>query len=381
MLEQRSILVVDDEPVLRDGIAEMFCRSGYACRTAKSGEDALFVFREFPSQAVLSDVLMAGMDGLEVTRNVLEYQPETAVVLMSGKPDAAVAIEALRSGASDFLLKPFGFRAAERSVEQAIFKKQATWQTNQELVRLQYLLQGLRFHSHALTESLIQSLCRLQQMRDVETYAHVRRVSHCACVLARKMGLSAEEEEALRIGALLHDIGKVIIPDQILQKPGPLTEKEWGRMKLHVETGYRLLSGIPGLQEPARIVREHHESYGGGGYPRGLRDEEICLGARIFAVADSYDAMTNDRPYRKGQSPSIAREELQRCAGAMYDPNVVAAFLEIPESEWLPAPLSPEYNLFDFLGLGLRERGSEKQGDPLDRSGSLGRDLAVPLEG
>lgn len=296
-----------------------------------------------------------GMDGLEVTRNVLECQPETAVVLMSGKADAAVAIEALRSGASDFLLKPFGFRAAECSVQQAICKKQSLWQTSQELLRLQSLLQGLRFHSQALTESLIQSLCRLQQMRDVETYAHVRRVSHGACLLARKMGLSAEEEEALRIGALLHDIGKVTIPDQILLKPGPLTEKEWERMKRHVETGYRLLSGVPGLQEPARIVWEHHERYGGGGYPRGLRGEEICMGARIFAVADSYDAMTSDRPYRKGQPPGVAREELQRCAGAMYDPKVVAAFLEIPESEWLPAPLSPEYTSFGFLGMGSRE--------------------------
>ena len=341
MLDQQSILVVDDEPGIRDGMAELFARRGYECRTAPSGEAALSIFRECPSQAVLSDVGMADVDGLEVARTVLETHPETAVVLMSGRASAEVAIEALRSGASDFLLKPLDFSTAERSVQQAVSKKQVQRQTEQELLRVQGLLHEFAHHNQAMVALIAESFAKMQRMRDAETFAHVERVTNYASRLAERMGLSAEEEEALRLGALLHDIGKVVVPDRILLKPGPLTDKECSVMKSHVEAGYRIVAGIPGLEGAARIVLEHHERYGGSGYPRALREEQISLGARIFAVADSYDALTQDRPYRKGQSAAIAREELRRCAGTLFDPQVVAAFLEIAEAEWLDA-IRPE---------------------------------------
>ena len=341
MLDQQSILVVDDEPGIRDGMAALFARRGYECRTAPSGKAALSIFHEFPSQAVLSDVGMADVDGLEVTRTVLETHPETAVVLMSGRASAEVAIEALRSGASDFLLKPLDFGTAERSVQQAVSKKQVQRKTEQELLRVQGLLHEFANHNQAMRALIAESFAKMQRMRDLETFAHVRRVTAYASRLAERMGLSAAEEEALRLGALLHDIGKVVVPDRILLKPGPLTDEECSAMKNHVEAGYRIVAGIPGLEGAARIVLEHHERYGGSGYPRALRGDQICPGARIFAVADTYDAMTQDRPYRKGQSADVAREELRRCAGTLFDPQVVAAFLEIAEAEWLDA-MPPE---------------------------------------
>ncbi|MBI4464840.1 MAG: response regulator [Acidobacteria bacterium] len=342
MAEELSILVVDDEPGIRDVMEQLFVNRGYQCRTAQGGYAAMSIFQETPSQVVLSDVHMADMNGLEVTRQVLTLNPATAVVLMTGNADLEMAIQALRVGASDFLLKPFDFRTAEGSVQQAVQKKQRVHAAEHQLRRLQEHLQEVFRHSHAIAIQAIESFCETLAMRDVETYDHVRRVSHYASLLARNMGLNSYDEEQIRLGALLHDIGKVVVPDRILLKAAPLTEEEWEVMRRHVYAGYRIVSGMPGLGSAAQIVLQHHERYGGGGYPQGLRGEQICLGARIFAVADTYDAITHDRPYRKRLPDDAAREEIRRYSGIQYDPKVVQTFLQIPSEEWMRAAVSPE---------------------------------------
>ena len=342
MPKQSSILVADDDPGIREVMAHLFSSRGYQCRTAQNGREAMSIFGESRSQAVLSDVHMADMNGLEVTRNVLDLSPTTAVVLMTGNADLDMAIQALRLGASDFLLKPFDFKTAECSVQAAITKKQSLRDTAQELARLKQRLQNLLATTKAAGISAMESFCKTLEIRDVETYDHMRRVSNYACCLARKLGLSAQQQEDIQRGALLHDIGKVVVPDRILLKPGPLTEGEWSLMKKHVETGYRIVTGIPGLEQAAQTVRQHHERYDGSGYPQGLRGEQICLGARIFAVSDTYDAMTRDRPYRKGLSDDAAREEIRRHAGIQFDPRVVRAFLQIPVGDWVRAGSEPQ---------------------------------------
>lgn len=356
MSEEVSILVVDDEPAIRDVMVQLFATRGYQCRKAEGGQAALTIFQEFPCQVVLSDVHMADMNGLEVTRQVLALNPATAVVLMTGNADLEMAIQALRLGASDFLLKPFDFKTAEGSIQKAVQKKRRVQSAQREIQQLQAQLERVLRQSYAVVIRAVESFSETLAMRDVETYDHVRRVSHYASLLARKMRRDSYEEEQIRLGALLHDIGKVVVPDRILLKAGALSEEEWKVMRQHVEAGYRIVAGIPGLSGAAQIVLQHHERYGGDGYPQGLQGEQICLGARIFSVADTYDAITRDRPYRKGRSDAVAREEIARYSGVQYDPQVVSAFLQIPVKEWSEAasalsqpttyPSALELNLF-----------------------------------
>lgn len=335
MEEYRTMLVVDDEPAVCELIAERFSYRGYDCQTANSGRRALSLFEEVQPKIVLTDIQMPDMDGLDLTRDVLTARPETTVILMTGRPDVETAIKSFRLGASDFLIKPFDFKTLERSVRQAAWKKQALQNTEMELTELKQILKDLLKQNKAVAVRAMESFCKLLEMRDIETFAHAERVSLYACWLARKMGLSAKEQKDIRIGALLHDIGKVVVPERIFLKAGPLNEEEWLVMQKHVEAGYRVIDGIPGLEGAAQIVLHHHERFGGGGYPAELVGEEICLGARIFAVADTYDALTTARPYRPAQSDPAAREEIQKQSGQQFDPKVVEAFLAIPIAEWI----------------------------------------------
>ena len=343
-MKQSRILVIDDEPGVLNLMSDLFSARGFDCRTASNGREALATFNSFRPQAVLSDINMHGMNGLELTREVLEASPQTAVILMTGSGDVEMAIQALRLGASDYLLKPFDLNTAERSVQQAVSKKQVLRAKELELLDVkQRLLDAVNSSQSAATKTM-ETFCKTLEMRDIETFSHVERVSNYACCLAKRMGLTVEEHEVVRIGSLLHDIGKVVVPDRILLKAGPLTEQEWVLMRKHVDAGYRIVSGIPGLEKAAQIVLQHHERYGGGGYPNGLRGEETCLGARLFSVADSYDAITSCRPYRGQRSDEAARVEILEHTGTQYDPKVVEVFMEVPKEEWTGMNLSLNRN-------------------------------------
>jgi putative nucleotidyltransferase with HDIG domain len=171
-------------------------------------------------------------------------------------------------------------------------------------------------------------------LRDAETEGHSKRVTGYAIALAREVGLNAEELKVIARGAFLHDIGKISTPDEVLLKPGKLDERETEIMREHCERGYEMVRKIPFLREASEIVYAHQESFDGSGYPRGLRGEEIPLGARIFAIADTLDAITSDRPYRKGRSFTEARKEIIKCSGKQFDPKIVEVFLQVPEERW-----------------------------------------------
>ncbi len=177
-------------------------------------------------------------------------------------------------------------------------------------------------------DSIVAVLCAALDLHDSVTHGHARRVSDLASVVAWQMGLRKEEERRIEKAAILHDIGKIGIADAVLAKPGPLDEAEWAEMKRHPELGYRMLQGIDFLRDAAEIVYSHHEHYDGSGYPRGLKGDDIPLGARVFAVVDAYDAITSYRPYRKAQPHRKAVEEIVRNSGIQFDPDVVRAFLE-----------------------------------------------------
>ncbi|OFV94750.1 MAG: hypothetical protein A3F68_06180 [Acidobacteria bacterium RIFCSPLOWO2_12_FULL_54_10] len=329
------IVVADDEPEIRSSLADYFNQMGYECRVADNGMKALAMIQEFPAEALLSDVTMeGGMSGLEVMREGLELAPQMAVVLMTGGADVNVAIEALRLGASDFLLKPFQLQAAENSVRMAIQKKQALQETKQELARMKEMIQEMLVEGSEVARIVGRLFNQKGSILNHQSLLQESKVSFIAEILGKKLSLVDQQAEDLRFGALLHDIGKVVVPSRILMKTAPLTQKEREIVQRYVEEGYSILAEIAGLEATARIVREQNERYDGKGYPRGLAGEQICLGARILAVAECYDALTSDRPYRKAQPANVAREEVRRHAGTQFDPSVVNAFLSIPPEQW-----------------------------------------------
>ena len=341
-MPQERILVVDDEQSVRAVAAALLAASGYTVNTAESAEDALARLQQDPDyDLILSDIMMPGTDGLTLLDHLCTDHPGIPVVMFSAIDDAYVVTSAFRRGAIDYLLKPFERTDLERVVLRAIEhgrlrKQNTTYRHNLEAIvntrtgRLRSTMQDLERSYDITLEAMGDAL----DLRDQETEGHSRRVTAYTNTLAQAMGLNSEELRVIARGAFLHDIGKIATPDAILLKPGRLTAEEMAIMKEHCQRGYEMVRKISFLRDAAEIVYAHQEQFDGNGYPRGLRGEEIPLGARIFAIADTLDAMTSDRPYRKGTSFETARDEIIRCAGSQFDPQIVEIFLSLPPETW-----------------------------------------------
>ncbi len=342
MADQR-IIVVDDETPVRDTICSILKQAGYECLPVNSGLDALTLLRSNESVSiVLSDLIMEGMDGLTLLAKMKQEHPEIPVVMVTAVHDISVALAAIRNGAYDYLLKPFEREQLLAMVSRAL----ETRRLRQENVAYQTKLESL---VAGRTEMLCKALSDLERsyditlealgdaldLKDAETEGHSKRVTAFTIAIARAMDLQQERVRVIARGAFLHDIGKMAIPDAILRKPGRLSAEEQAIMREHASLGYQILRKIPFLQEAADIVYSHQERYDGSGYPRGLRGDQIPLGARIFAIADTFDAMTSDRPYRAAQSIASGRREIERQSGKQFDPEIVKVFLSIPERIWL----------------------------------------------
>jgi len=330
------ILIVDDDASVRDVISVLLQEEGYECRTAAGAEEALDIAAQEAPPLVISDMKMPGRDGIWLLEAFRERHPETAVVMLTGYGDTEAAVDCLRRGAVDYLLKPPKLTDLIRAIERALAKRRI------ELARKRYqkkLERKVRdrtaelrsaFKDIAQTyQNTLLALVAALDAREHETSDHSQRVVKYTTAIAERLSLQGPELEELGRGALLHDIGKIGVPDAVLLKPGKLTPAEWDEMRKHPDTGYQMIQSIPFLATPATIVLSHQERFDGGGYPRRLRGEEIHIGARIFAVADTLDAMTSDRPYRKATSFENAMAEVQRCSGSQFDPEVVRAFVDI----------------------------------------------------
>jgi putative nucleotidyltransferase with HDIG domain len=350
------ILIVDDEVEITEILADLLSEE-YECLKAASAEDALACLREGEFQLVISDITMPGMSGLEMIPHIKELYPQTVVVMISGMQTVESAIGALRLGAFDYLMKPFDLRQVEAVVKRAleyhdlVVAKQRYENHLEELVeqRTAELDQALNSLEDAYRATL-KALTTALETRDSETHGHSERVVTYSLRLGREYGLNSEEMKSLEFGSLLHDIGKIGVPDSILRKPGKLTEEEWVRMREHPFHGQQILRGIEFLQGAARVVAQHHERWDGSGYPHGLRAEEIDICARIFAVADAFDAITSDRVYRRGKPYEAAAKELDDWAGRQFDPKVVEAFHRVPKEDWEELhrqSLMPKDNQFD----------------------------------
>ena len=336
------ILIVDDEDPIREVVSSMLSSANFACTQASSGKEALALLQsgeEF--ELMLSDMMMPVMDGEALLAATKERFPDMPVVMVTAMHDISIALNAIRNGAYDYLLKPFDREQLLATVRRALENRRLklenrAYQTNLEALvtaRTEQLRQAITTLERSYDITL-EALGNALDLKDAETEGHSKRVTAFTIAIARAMGLTADQIRVIARGAFLHDIGKMAIPDAILRKPGALDPEEIAIMREHCYRGYQILKRIPFLTEAAEIVYSHQEKYDGTGYPRGLKGDQIPLGARIFSVADTLDAMTSNRPYRAAQPFPVARDEIQRWSGRQFDPSVVRTFLEMPEHIW-----------------------------------------------
>lgn len=351
-----EILVVDDEPLIREILVRKLSDTGYKVTQADNAITALEIMAEKPFPLVLSDIMMPRMDGLEFLKRLKLHYPDTAVVMITAVSNVNIAIEALREGAFDYILKPFNLEEIVLSLRNAQEKRRLILENRMYQNQLEEIVKDqtseirglLSLEQHKTSElnkaleeiqvtynTTLETLSTALDYRDNETEGHSQRVAKYSLEIANVLHLQKDQKETLARGAILHDIGKIGIPDSILLKPARLTDTEWITMRNHTLYGYRMLKDIPFLKEATTIVLHHQEKYDGTGYPQGLKGNDISIGARIFTIADTYDAMTTDRPYRKALSDSYAINEIKRCSGTQFDPEIVDAFFTIPPERWL----------------------------------------------
>ena len=336
------ILVVDDDEPVREIVSAMLSSAHYQTRQAASGFEALDLLgsgEEF--DLMISDLLMPEMDGIALLERTKERFPSMQVVMVTAVHDIQVALQAIRNGAYDYLMKPFEreqlLGVAGRALEKRRLQRENdAYRTNLETLvaaRTQQWKTALADLERSYDITL-EALGDALDLKDAETWGHTKRVTAFTIAIARKMGLAKESISVIARGAFLHDIGKMAIPDKILNKPGKLTSEEVEIMKEHAYLGYKIVSKIPFLAEAAEIVYAHQERYDGTGYPRGLKGDDIPLGSRIFSIADTLDAITTNRVYRRAQVFEAAREEIKNWSGRQFDPRIVKVFLEMPENIW-----------------------------------------------
>jgi response regulator RpfG family c-di-GMP phosphodiesterase len=335
------VLIVDDELSARKVLSAMLAHSEFSALTAASAGEALRVLKSEQVDAVISDLTMPGTSGMQLLIAVRELYPHLAFLVATGVDETRVGIQAMQQGADDYIVKPFDVDTVVVSLNRAVQKKalerevanyrrqleeMVSERTNQLRTALQQIERSY--------EDTLEVLGAAIDLRDSPTAGHSRRVFLYSMEIAKAMGTADHRLKDIAMGAWLHDIGKLAIPDRILLKPGPLTADEWEVMRQHARIGYDLVKNIAFLADAAEIVLTHHERYDGGGYPQGLKAEQIPIGARIFAVADTLDAMTSDRPYHAAVPFRTAREEIERGAGTRYDLKVVSTFLGISNESW-----------------------------------------------
>ncbi len=359
------VLVVEDDPELREQVISTLAEFGFGCQVADDARAAVRVLEQDQAQPhpehgrpivpiagryetvtcdfglVICDVRLPDRDGLWFLDQVIPRFPDVPVIMLTSVDRSRVAVECLRRGATDYLVKPVDMDDLLVSVHQALERRRLVMENRLYQTKLESLVQArtkeLRTTLDRLRSSYGETLAALAaalDAREKETANHSSRVADGCVSLLRKLGL--EDEAALTIieaGALLHDIGKIGIPDAILLKEGPLTDEEREIMSHHPQIGYEMLRGIRFLEPSLELVLYHQEKYDGSGYPSGLAGDDIPIEARAFAVVDAWDAMTNERPYRKPMAAHQAAAELRACSGAHFDPVVVDAFLEMKREE------------------------------------------------
>lgn len=322
---------------------------GYPTRVAGGAQEALELLSRETFSLVLSDIEMPGVSGTELLATIRRKYPDLDVIMITAVVDIDTALRAIRNGASDYLTKPFNLEQVQFTVARTIDKRRLIVENREYQLRLEQRVvertselnakkqevEGLLGQLQETYQTTLEALVDALDMRDTETQGHSLRVVEFTAEIAVAMGIGEPDLTEIRRGALLHDVGKIGIPDAILRKPAKLTAVEWEEMRKHPELGFKMLASIKFLDVPREIVLSHQERFDGTGYPRGLRGDQIPLGARIFSVADTFDAMTSTRPYRDGLPYEVARQEIIDWSGRQFDPRCVEAFLRVLPERWL----------------------------------------------
>jgi putative two-component system response regulator len=335
------VLVADDDAAVRAVLRAILPADRYAVTEAGTGEDALHIFRAEGADLILSDLQMPGLGGLDLLRHVRAHDDTVGFIILTGAGTVENAVEALRLQADDYLVKPFNVDEVLLAAERAVSYRRLLRENRSYQAHLEERVAEQAGQIEALLMDALRSLATAIETRDDYTGGHVERVARYAAATGRELGLRGEELRSLWVGALLHDVGKIGVRDDVLKKPGPLTAEEYGEMKRHPEIGATIMERSSFLRPGLPAVLHHQERYDGSGYPYGLRGEAISLQGRIVAVVDTYDAIVSSRPYRNGSTCEHALQEIRRNAGIQFDPAVVEAFFRASEKGFPDDPDTP----------------------------------------
>lgn len=330
------VLVVDDEAGIRALMARWVESAGFLAAQVDNADRALEEAEAREAAIALCDIRMPGHDGLWLVEQLRRRHPDTAVIMTTGVQDLDAAVTSLRSGVVDYLVKPFGRERLRDALERGITWHRASVEARRSRESLErelqvrggQLLQALESVEIRSAASL-EGVLAMLTVRDRAAYEHAKRVARLAVAIAQVMGVSEADRAVIEQGALLHDIGRIAVPDAVMNHPGALTDDEREILRKHPTLGHQAAARVPYLSGAADLVAAAHERYDGSGYPKGIPGDEIPLGSRIIAVADAFDAMTSPRPYRATMTRTEAIQELMRCRGTQFDPRAVDALLQV----------------------------------------------------
>ena len=337
---RETLLLVDDEDTVRRVLYLKLSREGYVCEEANNAEQALHVLETIPIALVILDIKMPGKSGMELLPEIKEGYPDTAVIMATAVNDVNIAVQCVNLGADDYLCKPFNLDDVSLAVQRGLDKRRLQLELREYQQFLEEKVEEQMVEMRRLFLGAIEALVSALEAKDKYTGGHSRRVTEIALAIGKELGLSTEDMENLRWGSLLHDVGKIAIHEVIQNKPGRLTPEEYEHIMTHPQIGGRIVRPVVNGRI-TEIIEHHHDHYDGTGLHQTVAGSDIPLGARVIAVADAFDAMTSDRPYRAAMSVAEAVEEIKRSADTQFDPVIVAAFLKTVEPVTVQASEPP----------------------------------------
>jgi putative two-component system response regulator len=350
----RNLLIVDDEPNVLSSLKREVRQEGYTIYLATQGEAGLDILQNHNIGVILSDQMMPKMDGITFLERAKQRNPDAVRLILAAHESLENAMAAIdRAGVFGYLTKPWSSDELKGTIARAYEHydlimenrrlQRLTSEQNEALKKFNADLEGLVHDRTMQLEEAIREgvlmLALAAEAKDDGTGQHVQRICELTQAISVKLGMSAAESERIGFFSMMHDVGKIHIPDDILKKPGPLTEEQWSVMKSHTAIGEKILGSKPFYQTAREIARSHHEKWDGSGYPDGLRGDAIPLTARIVTVADVFDSLTHDRPYKEAWPTKEALAEMKRLSGTLFDPEILGAFLEIQQA--LARPIRP----------------------------------------